>query len=68
MKIVFNVFNKDYDLLGQYSYLSKVNEQSTQKSKRIRNAYLNRKMIQLLDMYEKATEVNIESLGWFIVV
>lgn len=68
MTITFLTFDKDHNLLNEYSYTSKVNENSSSRCKILRDKYINSKMISLLHKYDSATEVVVNPFGWFMVV
>jgi hypothetical protein len=54
------VYDKDYNCLGGYSYLSKVNDRSTVRQQSSSQAYIRSKMKNLLRDFDGAFEVVVD--------
>ena len=59
-KVEFRVLDKDYNCVGGYSYLSKVNDRSTVRQQSSSQAYIRSKMKNLLRDFDGAFEVVVD--------
>lgn len=60
IKIVFRVLDKDYNCVGGYSYLSKVNDNSSNRQKAGQRTYIMSTIKNLHARYENSYEVFVD--------
>jgi hypothetical protein len=59
-KITIYAWDKNWNCLGEYTYLSKVDENSTPRQHRAGQSYIRKRMNQMLNDFDNAYEITVD--------